>query len=204
MCYYTSKGSDYVKLNKRTEKSSKVREQGFIPGVMYSAGFDTVSVQMPNNDFKQALFKYGLTKSFEVSLDGKKHTVYIREAQSEITNQHTYIHFDLMKVSKGDTLHANVSLHFQNKESLPSSLVLAIVMDELPIEYNVGSGVAYIDVDLTNLSEDKPLYVKDIVLPKGIKAHVDPNEMVCNLVSGSKAELPEETEAVVETTEYVE
>ena len=183
-----------MKLQLRDKKTSIVREKGSIPGVIYGKGFDSISIQLPYQDFNQAVRKYGFTKTFEVTLEGKKHAVYIREAQVESMNQHQFIHFDLVKVAKGDTLNANVSLHFINKENLPSKLVFTSIMDELPIEYKVGSGVAYIDVDVSELTEDKPLFVKDIVLPKGIKADADPEEMVCSLVQPSTEEVKEETE----------
>jgi hypothetical protein len=55
----------------------------------------------------------------------------------------------------------------------------------------VGSGVAYIEVDVSGLTAEKPLYVKDITLPKGIKAVADPNQMVCSLQQASSEEAKE-------------
>lgn len=183
-----------MQLKKRVEHGSKVRPTGFIPGVVYGHGFESQAVQVPYFEFKQALWKYGKTKSFEATLDGKKMVVYIRDAQVEFLTQNEYMHFDLVKVSKGDTLHASVKLHFVNKEKLPGSLVFTTAIDELPIEYEVGSGVAYIDVDVSSVTENEPLHVSDIVLPKGIKAAIDLNEVVCTLQQGSTAEVPEEEE----------
>jgi large subunit ribosomal protein L25 len=191
-----------MQLKTRVEHGSKIRKSGFIPGVVYGHNFETAKVQVPYHEFKQALLKYGKTKSFDATLDGKKIVVYIKDAQYEFLKQNDYIHFDLVKVVKGDTLQANVKLHFINKNKLPGSLVFTTALDEIYIEYGVGSGVAYIDVDVSGLTEFEPLHVKDIVLPKGIKVLTDKDAVICTLQQGSSAELPEEKEEVVvsETT----
>jgi large subunit ribosomal protein L25 len=181
----------YMKLSIRTEKLQKVRENGFIPGVIYGRGIESTMVQVPYMEFKSALRKYGYTKTFNVELEGKKHVAYIKDAQLAYLQQHDYMHFDLVKVAAGDTMQASVSLHFINRENLPASLVFATILDELPVEYMVGSGVAYIEVDVSSLTADKPLYVKDITLPEGIKAVADPDQMVCSLQQASSEEAKE-------------
>lgn len=189
-----------MKLILRDKKVNKVREEGYVPGVIYSNDFPSVNVQVPNLEFTKAFQSFGYTKSFDVKLDGKKHVAYIKDIQVDIMDQHKIIHFDLMKVSKGDTLNANVALHFINKDQLPQRLVFVSIMDELPIEYNVGSGVAYIDVDVSGVTEDTPLYVKDIVLPEGIKVDTDLDQIVCSLTTGSTEEVQETEE---ETADHV-
>jgi large subunit ribosomal protein L25 len=185
-----------VNIEKRVKKTKEVRLDGFIPGVIYGKDFTATSVQVPKLEFEKTVQKYGTSKTFSILLDDKKHIVYIKDFQNAYMDPSSYIHFDLVKVSADDTLQSNVTLHFIGKEVYTkSSLVFTTILDEIEVEYQVGSGVSYIDVDVSALTEEEPIHVKDIILPKGIKVLNDPEQMVCSL---SRATFVEE---VVESDE---
>ena len=171
-----------MNIEKRVLKAAEVRQNGFVPGVIYGKDFPATSVQVPALELTKKIAEVGTSKTFSIKLDGKKHIVYVKEFQNAYMDPSSYIHFDFVKVSQDDTLQANVSLHFIGKENFTkSSLVFTTNYDEVEVEYNVGSGISYIDVDVTELTEDTPIYVKDIVVPKGIKVLSDPDQMVCSL-----------------------
>ena len=171
-----------MNIEKRTKRVNEVRQSGFVPGVIYGKGFAATSVQVTNYELTKAIQTFGTSKTFSILLEGKKHIVYVREYQNVYMDHNSYSHFDLVKVSQDDTLQSNVSLHFIGKELFTkSSLVFTTNIDEVEVEYNVGSGVSHLDVNVEELTEETPLYVKDLVLPKGIKALNDPEQIVCSL-----------------------
>lgn len=191
-----------MNIVKRKEKLRVVRQNGFIPGVLYGKDFSSTSIQAPLSEFVKALNEYGTSKTFSIKIEGKKHIVYIKDYQSNLMNAKKYIHFDLLKVSADDTLHAYVSTHYVGKENMAkSSSVFTSNLDELEIEYAVGSGISSIDVDVSSLTEDSPIYVKDIAVPKGIKIVSDPEAIVCSLLQATVYE--EETEETDEPTQFV-
>jgi large subunit ribosomal protein L25 len=60
-------------------------------------------------------------------------------------------------------------------------LVFTSNLDEVELEYQVGSGISHLDVDVSDLKENEPLHVSDLVVPKGTKILNDPNQIVCGL-----------------------
>lgn len=182
-----------MNIEKRVLKPAEVRRKGLVPGVIYGKDFPSTPIQVPNLKLVKKIAEVGTSKTFSILLDEKKHIVYVREYQHGFMDPSSYIHFDLVKVSIDDILQSNVSLHFIGKENFTkSSLVFTTNLDEIEVEYNVGSGISYLDLDVTTLTEDTPIYVKDLTVPKGIKVLNDPEQMVCSL---SQATIIEDTVA---------
>lgn len=190
----------------RTEKLKEVRKKGFIPGVIYGSGVAATAIQVEDLDFMRTLHEFHTSKTFSIKLEGKKHIVYIKEIQNALMNQHEVIHFDLIKVSASDTLHASIPVYLEGKEKFEkSTLMVSLNRDELDIEYNVGAGISQIDVDVSELALNESIYVKDIVVPEGVKILADPEEMVVHIVETKvKEEEPESDEQhAIETSEEV-
>ena len=186
----------------RTRKVAEIRKDGFIPGVMYGHGIEPVSVQVETLDFHKSLRQFGQSKTFSITLDGKKHIVYIKEVQKAFMDQ-GFEHFDLMRVTKKDTLHASIPLHFIDKDHFQSTTaVFHAYMNELEIEYHVGEGIAHFDVDLSELTMETPILIKHLKLPKGVKPMAEPNDIVCAL--GHAKVVEEETPESDEETNALE
>ena len=152
-----------MKLEKRTEKGSKIRKLGLIPGVLYGHGIESIPVQAEYEDFRKEYIENGTTKTFKVKLDGKTHIVYIKTTQHDNMNFHNKIHFDLVKVTANDTMTAKVYVKYLNKEEVKKrALVLQSVLDEVEIEYPVGSGISNLEIDITGLQERDTVKAGDL------------------------------------------
>ncbi len=197
-----------MNLVKRVEKPNLVRKSGFIPGVLYGKGIDSISIQVEETEFIKLLKENGTNKTFSVKLGRKKHIVYVKKYVKDVFNSKKIIHFDLLKVAQDDTITSSVPVHFIGKEKFEkSNLVFSTNKDEVEVEYNVGSGISSIDVDVSDLTEDKPLHFKDIVVPEGIKVLNDPDELLCSLnlvTEKAETETEAEPEVVEETPETKE
>ncbi len=171
-----------MNIEKRVLRAAEVRRNGLVPGILYGKDFPATSVQVSALALTKKIAEVGTSKTFSILLDGKKHIVYVKEYQNAYMDHSSYMHFDFVKVSQDDTLQSNVSLHFIGKEVFnKSSLVFTVSLDEVEVEYNVGSGISHLDINVEDLSEEAPIYVKDIKVPKGIKVLSDPEQMVCSL-----------------------
>ncbi|MCF7927309.1 MAG: 50S ribosomal protein L25 [Candidatus Izimaplasma sp.] len=179
-----------MKVEKRNDKNKVIREQGLVPGVVYGSGIDPVSIQILETDVRQAYNKYGTSMTFTIDLDGDEHIVYIKDYQTDIMNHSHFLHFDLQKVSSGDTITSDVTLAFLNRDKVKVvGHVLTVSMDELEVEYHVGEGVSSIKVDVKDVTVDEPIYVRDIDVPEGITVLADPDAVVVSLATISEAEV---------------
>lgn len=173
-----------MKIQLRTAKGSKVRSKDITPGVLYGKGIDSVAVQADANEFEKMYRAMGTSKTFEVTLDGKKHIVYIKDTQFFSDQLHVKSHFDLVKVSKDDTMTAKVNLVFTNHEVVEKrGLIVNAVYSTIEIEYAVGSGISSLELDVAELNEFDTLLVSDIKAPKGIKILDDMNDVVVSIAS---------------------
>lgn len=189
-----------MNIEKRTLNADKIRLQKMIPGVVYGKAFESLSIQVPSSDFIRYFHEYGTSKTFPITLDGDKHIVYIKDVQYDTMDIHKVLHFDFIKVSAKDTITSRVSLSYHGKELFnKGGQVLNIVRDDIEIEYKVGKGVASIDVDLSGLTEETPIHVSDIVVPKGVKVITRGTKLVASLTTASSIEVAETEEAKTET-----
>lgn len=193
-----------MNLEIRTEKPKKLLNQGIVPGVLFGKQIESVSVQLPEKELKALVAEYGTNSTFDIKVDGKKHIVYIKELQHHVTDSRKILHFSLHKISKNDSIKAEVPLNFVGAENiLKQKLLLQEIITKLEVEFPVGSGVNHIDVDVTNLKVDEALYVKDVKLPEGYILHTDPEQMLVN-VAYPKTQAAEEQPAEQESDSSTE
>ncbi len=193
-----------MKIQTRIKKGSKVRDAHTVPGVIYGKGMESTSITADIMEFTKMFRKMGTSRTFEVSLEGEKHLVYIKEVQPLPSNLNQARHFDLVKVSKDDTMTSKVRIYFANKDAISKKgLILNTVLETLEVEYAVGKGVSQLELDVENLEEHGSLIVSDIVIPEGVKVLSNLDDVVVT-VSRPKEEVIEEEPVegeVIETEE---
>ena len=196
-----------MKLQTRTIKASKIKTIEVVAGVLYGTGFEAVSVKTSLQEFIKAYSNFGTSKTFEVILEGEKHIVYFKEIVPDYLKAGVYKHFDLIKVSKDDTLTSKVRVIFLNKDDVKKQgLIINTVMDDIEIEYLVGAGVSNVELDLAGMTENDVKHVSDIIPIEGVKFLDDPSQSVVT-VSFPREEVEEDPDAdeqdeiVVETEE---
>lgn len=171
-----------MKIQLRTEKGSKVRSKTVIPGVLYGKGMDSTPIQTDMTEFMKMYYEMGTSKTFEVTLDKKKHVVYFKEVQSLYSNFLIKTHFDMVKVAKGDIMSSKVHLEFVNRDLLEKQgLIVNAVQDTIEVEYAVGSGISQLELDVAELKEFDTLHVSDIVVPEGVTIISSADQVVVSI-----------------------
>lgn len=189
-----------MKVQKRTEKGNKVRSLKTVPGVIYGGGLESTSITADLQEFTHIFREKGTSQTFEVTLDGKTHIVYIGEVQGTPLNQHLVRHFDLIKVAADATMTSKIRISLLNKEIVEKKgLIINTTLDSVTLEYAVGKGVSHIDLDVSELEEHDTLHVSDIVVPEGVKLLNDLDEVVLSVVA-----VKEEVEVVEPEEEILE
>jgi large subunit ribosomal protein L25 len=181
-----------MELEHRTVKGSKIRSKDLTPGVLYGHGIESIAVQAKSNDFQKMYKTMGTSKTFEVTLEGKKHIVYIKQTQSFSENHNIKSHFDLVKVSKDDTMTSKINVVFVNHQEVEKrGLIVQTVLSTIDVEYAVGAGISNLELDVKGLQENDTLLVSDIKVPNGVTI-IDDMDSVVVTISSPK----EEVEAV--------
>jgi large subunit ribosomal protein L25 len=192
-----------MKIQKRTEKGSKVRSVSVIPGVLYGKGMDSTPIQADMTEFMKMYYEMGTTKTFDVTLGKKKHVVYFKEVQSLYSNFLIKTHFDMVKVAAGDIMSSKVHLEFVNRDVLEKlGLIVNAVQDTIEVEYAVGSGISKLELDVKDLKEFDTLHVSDIKAPEGVTIITSQDEVVVS-ISSPKEEVEVDPDAEVPEVEII-
>lgn len=191
-----------MKIQLRTEKGKKTRNINTVPGVLYGKGIEAISISVDAQEFKKTYSSKGSSKTFEVNLNGEKHLVYIKAVQPLPSNINLANHFDLVKVSKDDTMVSKVRISFVNKEVVEKKgLILNAVTDTVEVEYAVGKGVSHLDLNVEELKENDTLHISDIKVPKGVKILSNLEDVVVSVSRPREEVIDEDGEAEEVITE---
>lgn len=181
-----------MKVEVRVEPLRVIRAEHLVPGVLFGKGIKPISIQVDEKELYHTLHEYGTSQTFKVKVGKTTHTVYIKEVQKDMLNPIHYLNVKLQKVGKGDTITSHIPLVIIGKEQVEKNTVsLHIISDSVEVEYDVGKGVSHIDFDISGVTIEKSLLVKDLVLPKGLRVLEDPEKV---LVSLSEVKLPDPEE----------
>ena len=186
-----------IKLGKRY--NVKLRNNGKIPAVVYDSKL-SVPVYFDKKNL-HALSKIMLSgfKLIECSLDGENFFVFIKDIYKH-PSKLIVLHLDFQKINKTDIVTSNISFNFiEEKESpgIKKGGFLIKQMSQINIRANASNIPSYINVNLSKLDFNKPLFLSDIIMPNDIKlstAYKKPSELLVASVIGSK------TSAVKEET----
>lgn len=184
-----------MKIELRNEPLRLVRANHKVPGVVYGHGIDPTPISVDSKELRKVLQQYGTSMTFEVELDGATHLVYVKDLQTDFLHNYAPQHVDLMKVSTDDTITSTIPLNFLHRDGLTQAgEVLALNLNEVHAETQVGKGVTHIDVDLSVLKDVDGIYIKDIVVPDGVTLLHDAEQLVANIAIVSQFDETEEVE----------
>ena len=165
--------SAVTRAAKGTGASRRLRRDAKVPGIVYGAGKDPVSVEFD----AKALFMEFRHEAFHasiltLSLDGKKESVLLRDYQMHPV-RNTIQHIDFQRVSATEKIHVKVPLHFINGEIAPGVKIGGGIVAHIATEADVSCLAKdlpeFIEVDLTNLTAESAIHLSELKLPKGVE-----------------------------------
>ncbi|WP_455220533.1 50S ribosomal protein L25/general stress protein Ctc [Kaarinaea lacus] len=153
--------------------SRRLRHAGKIPGVIYGAGKDAISLTMNHDDIlhhleHEAFYSHILS----ISVDGKVEKAVLKDVQRH-PSKPKVMHIDFLRVSEKDKIHMHVPLHFINEETAPGVKIggglVSHLMSSVDIVCLAKDLPEYLEVDLGNLNTGESLHLSDIKLPAGVE-----------------------------------
>ncbi len=195
------KGQAELIATKRAVLGSKVkrlRQQGWVPGVMYGRDFASLPLQFDEHDLRAVLSAVGGSQLISVKVEGRddpEHAL-VREVQRDSISG-ALLHVDLYRVMMTQTITAEVPLAVVGQSPVAEERegILLHGITELEVECLPGDLVDAIEVDLSELTEvGQAILVRDLAVPAGIEVLTEPDDMIVRLVPLEELELVEEEE----------
>ena len=158
---------------KGTGASRRLRRESKVPGIVYGAGKDAVSVEFDAKalfmEFRHEAFHASI---IDLNLDGKKESVLLRDYQLHPVRS-TLQHIDFQRVSATEKIHVKVPFHFVNAEIAPGVKlgggIVAHINTEADVSCLAKDLPEFIEVDLANLDMGHSIHLSEIKLAKGVE-----------------------------------
>jgi len=185
-----------------TSASRRLRHANKVPGVIYGGNAPATAIEVDHNPLFHSLRKEKFHASIlDMELDGKSEQVLLRDFQ-----MHPYrpqvLHVDFQRIAADKPIHVRVPLHFVGQENSPavkqSAAIIGHVLQEVDIACLPKDLPEFIEIDLSGLTAQDTVKVRDLKLPDGVKAVLKGKEnpvVVSVTIAGAQVE--EEVAAAV-------
>ena len=190
MATATTEQSNVLQAQPRTpgnkNEARRVRAGGKIPGVLYGAGKDSLSVTLDPRHVSRILnSQSGHNTIFDLSLEGGEHTkAMIVDWQYEPIKG-ALLHIDLKRIAMDQKLRVAVPIVLKGEAVgvKQQGGILEQVLRELEIECLPGDIPAAIEADITELVFGKVLRVADLAHNDKLKFLTDENQTVAHITT---------------------
>jgi large subunit ribosomal protein L25 len=196
-----------VKAQRRTVLGKKVkdlREEGWIPAVIYGPNVDSRSLQIDMFDARELMSDAGGSQLVTVNIEGEEPVqVLIRDFQRDPIRRNL-LHIDLYQVDMMQEVTVEVPLIFVGTSDVieQSEGILIQNMETVEITCLPSELIDAIEVNLAELVEvGDQITVADLAIPSRVQVLSEPDEVVVQIAE--LEEIPEEEEEEEELFEFL-
>jgi large subunit ribosomal protein L25 len=183
-----------------TQAARRLRRKGLVPAVVYGHKEETLSLALPLHDIAQAI-RHGV-RVVDLKADGKQEKAFIKEVQWDHLGKEI-LHVDFTRVGADERIVVTVPLELRGTApGVNAGGVLDQPIHALEVECLALSIPESIRVNIGELQIGGVIHVRELVLPPGVQAMMDPDAVVIH-VTAPVAE-PEPTAAAAEAPEGAE
>ena len=185
--------------------SRRLRHTGKIPGVIYGAGKDAVSLSMVHSDMTHHLEHESFySHILSVEIDGKAEKAVLKDVQRHAAKP-VIMHVDFQRVSETQKLHMNIPLHILGEENAPGVKeggLVSHLLNNIEIICLAKNLPEYLELDISSLELGGSLHLSDIKLPEGVEivalTHGEGHDLPAVSVHAPKGGGEEDEDAPVE------
>ncbi len=163
----------------------RLRQEGFIPAIIYGYGIDPISVKFEAVEFSKAVSKAGTSTAVQVHVEGESEPLLaiFRDVQYDPIRR-SVIHADLQALNVKETVRVPVSIVLVGQAPAveEQGAVLLQVLNEVEIEALPTALIPFLEIDVTGLTEiGQSIAVGDIDTPEGVTILTSPDETVAQI-----------------------
>lgn len=193
-----------IKLQAETRQekngqAKKIREQGFIPVVLYGQKAENENLKIKQLDLERVYAVAKESNLIDLTVDGGPPVkVLIKDAQRHPVKGNL-VHIDFYRVDMTKEIITEILLNFVGEPKAVKELggTLVKVMDSVEVRCLPDKLVNQIDVDISGLDTfSDSIKLRDLKLPEGIKLTSETNDMVVGVTETKVEEEEKKVEEV--------
>lgn len=190
-----------------SRSSSRLRNEGKIPAVVYGSGGEPLSVAVDWRELRAALTTdAGLNALIRLEVDGSKKLTIVTDMQRHPVKRNV-LHIDFLEIDPNKPIDVQVPIHLtgEAKAVLDENGVVEQIMFSLHVKARPDSIPTGFTVDVTDLTLDEAITADSIELPDGVELAVDGHDpVVSGQITRSTIEAIEAEEAAEAAAEEAE
>ena len=178
----------------------RVRREGKIPGIVYGAGKDSLSVSVDPRQVLRILHsESGHNTIFDLALNGERAKAMIVDWQYEPIRG-KLLHIDVKRIAMDRALKVSVPIFLKGEAEGVKTQggILEQITREIEIECLPHDIPSHIDADVTHLVFGTVLRVSDLPHSGKLKVLTDPNQPVAHIISVKEEVAPTPEAAAAE------
>lgn len=156
---------EILKANARTmvgkNAVKKIRNNHFIPGVLYGHHIDSQPISIHEHDFDQFFKTHNVGSSLTLDVDGQENHVLFKEMQYN-SLKNLVVHAEFLALSKGEKIKVKVPIHYINKESVPAGLIFQELHHEVELQLLPKDLIEEITINLDGVTYGEGLKIADL------------------------------------------
>ncbi len=167
-----------------SSESRRLRQSGWIPGVLYGGGNSSVPLAVEAKSLKKALGREGGSAIISLTFEGKKkeHPVILKEYQNDPVGR-GLLHVDFMEVRMDQPVEATVRLELVGSAAgVREGGVLDHSLRELHIRCLPGDIPEGVHYDVEQMQIGDSVKVGDIPIPPRVEILNDPDSQVASVI----------------------
>ena len=171
-------------VSERNEKGKKVRMHGEVPAVLYGSHLDnTVSIKITRKDMYKLLT---LAKSsiLSLNLNGHIENCVVKELQKDSFGK--VIHIDFQDIKKDEKIKMKIPVVFDGQSTLE------VLISEVELYGEADKLPENIKCDVGELNIGDKIFIKDLVIPEGMRLDVDEDAIVATIADNSAVDTDED------------
>ncbi len=182
-----------------TSAAKQLRKEDLVPGVVYASDLDPINISMSVSDVEQIRRELGLNSVFDLELDGKTRTVYVREI-SQSALRPTIYNISLQAIKKGQKLEMPLSIVIVNEDALADKEGVASTTSlEINVVADPATAPDSVEVDVTGLAIGDSVTAGELNLASDIELVTEADEVIVAI--SAPVEEPEEVDPDAEVAE---
>ncbi len=186
------------------EKASKPERkkflnEGYVLGVIFGKGMESVPVAVNKSDFRSVVKDFG--RNAVIKMQGPDDVEYnVMVKNVDLTPMtYEYHHVDFQQVSLTEVMEASVTIRFVGTEFIGAKgLIVNPQMDEITVSALPHNIPDVIEVDVTHCEDGDSILIKDLKLPSDVTTNMDEEELVATVNIPRMEEEADEDEAEVD------
>lgn len=170
-----------TRQERRRRQVDRLREQGFLPAILYGHGEEPECLTIPTEPLERAVRRG--ERIVELKTENGTSTALIQDLQFDFLGKEM-LHVDFKRIDKDEKIH--MALPVELRGTAPGAVsgggVLEQPLHTLNVECLATNAPTSIEVNINELQLEEAIHVKDLQLPEGVLILDDPEAVIVHVV----------------------